>query len=450
MALSSPGIGSGLDVKSIVSQLVALERRPIELLQERKTKLNTQLSSFGLLQSYAGNLQSAAGQLGSADFWTRASARSSDATAVAVTAQGSSTAASYSVDVISLAAAQSLSTAGGAITDPSNMGAGTITITRGGTAVPISIVDGSSLSAVRDQINAAAAGVNAAIIQDGTGPRLVLTGSDTGTANAVSITVAGATGQLTALTYPGNMGQDRPAANAVLRVNGLQISSASNVLTDAIDGLGLTLSRVTTTPVQITLGPDNATLRKGITDFVSAYNEINKYLTTQTKYDEASKSAGALQGDRTAVSLQSRLRGLMQQASPASTAFARLSDLGLQMQRDGSITVNDAALDAALANPSEVARAFSTLETGFGTRFKALSDGIVGTDGLLTSRAAGLRESIARNDKDQQRQEDRVKRVQERITRQYSALDKSLNQLTGLGSFVQQQITNWNKRGDGY
>ena len=83
MALSSPGIGSGLDVKSIVSQLVALERRPIELLQEKKTKLTTQLSSFGLLQSYVGNLQSVAGQLGSADFWTRNTARSSDATAAA-------------------------------------------------------------------------------------------------------------------------------------------------------------------------------------------------------------------------------------------------------------------------------------------------------------------------------------------------------------------------------
>ena len=450
MALSSPGIGSGLDVKSIVSQLVALERRPIELLQEKKTKLNTQLSSFGLLQSYVGNLQSVAGQLGSADFWTRNTARSSDATAVAVTSQGTAAAATYNIDVLSLAAAQSLSTAPGAITDASNMGAGTITITRSGTAVPIQIVDGSSLTAVRDQINAAAAGVNAAIIQDGAGARLVFTASDTGTANAVSVAVAGATGQLAALSYPGNMSQDRPAANAVLRVNGLQVTSASNVLTGVIDGLGLTVSRVTTTPVQVTLGTDTSTLRKGITDFVAAYNDVNKYLSNQTKYDEASKTAGALQGDRAAVSLQTRLRGLMQQPSTASPAFARLSDLGLQMQRDGSITVNDAALDAALANPAAVARAFSAVETGFGTRFKALADGVVGTDGLLTSRATGLRESIARNDKDQQRLEDRVRRVQERITRQYSALDTNLNQLTGLGNFVQQQITNWNKRGDGY
>ena len=450
MALSSPGIGSGLDVKTIVSQLVALERRPIELLQVQKTKLSTQLSSVGLLQSYVGNLQSAAGQLGTPEFWTRTTANSSDVAAVAATARTGAAAASYSIDVVTLATAQSLSSAAGAITDASNMGAGTITITLGATAVPITVVDGTSLSAVRDQINAAAAGASAAIIQDGTGPRLVFTATNTGAANAVTVAVTGASGQLAALTYPGGMTQDRPGVNAVLRVNGLQISSASNRLSGVVDGMDLTLGRVTTSPVQVTIAADTVTLRKSVTDFVSAYNEINRYLSTQTKYDETTKVAGALQGDRAAVGLQSQLRGLLQQSSAASAVYARMSDLGLEVQRDGSIKINDSRLDAALANPAAVARAFSTLETGFGKRFKALTDGVLGTDGLLTSRATGLRASIARNDKDQQRQEDRVKRVQERITRQYSALDKSLNQLTGLGNFVQQQVTNWNKRGDGY
>jgi flagellar hook-associated protein 2 len=316
--------------------------------------------------------------------------------------------------------------------------------------VAINVVDGTSLTALRDQINAAGAGVRAAIVQDTLGPRLVLTGSDTGAANGVTVAVTGAAGQLTALNYPGNMTQDRAAANAVLKVNGLQISSASNTLTNVVDNLTLTLVKPTASPLQVTLGTDTATLRKGITDFVSAYNEVNKYLATQTKYDESSKVAGALQGDRAAVGLQGRLRSLLQQTSTASATYPRLSDLGLEVQRDGSIKVNDSKLDAALANAAEVANAFSTLETGFGSRFKALADGVVGTEGLLTNRAAGLRESIKRNEKDQQRLEDRVARVQARITRQYSALDKSLNQLTGLGNYVDQQITNWNKRDNSY
>lgn len=445
MAISSPGIGSGLDVNSIVSQLVEIERRPIAQLQAQKTKLNTQLSSIGLVQSYMANVQSVAAMLGKADFWTKSVASSSDSTAVAATALASALPSSYSIEVLSLASAQSLSTAAGAITDISNMGAGTLTITRGATSVPITIVDGTSLAAVRDQINAAKAGVSAAIIQDGTGPRLVISGTDTGTANAVSIAVTGATGQLAALAYPGGMTQDRAAANASLKINGLLISAAKNNLSGVVDGLNLTLAKVTTSPVQISVGHDNATMKKGITDFVSAYNEISKYLATQTKYDDASKLAGALQGDRSAVGLLNRLRNTLQQTSTASTVFTRLGDLGLELQRDGTIKVDNTKLDAALADPVELSRAFSTLQTGFGQRFKSLSDSVLGTDGLLTTRTNGLRDSISRNDKDQKRLEDRVARVQERLTRQYSALDTSLNQINGLGNFVQQQITNWNK-----
>ncbi|MES2959469.1 MAG: flagellar filament capping protein FliD [Pseudomonadota bacterium] len=450
MSISSPGIGSGLDVSSIVSQLVELERRPITILQAQKTKLSTQLSSFGLLQSYMANLQSAAGVIAKPDFWTKNVATTTDPASVGVSAKATAVPGSYSIDVLSLATAQSLSTGAGVITDASNMGAGTVTITRGTTAVPITIADGSSLASVRDQINAAKAGVTAAIIQDTTGPRLVLSGVDTGAANAVSIAVTGASGQLTALSYPAGMTQDRPAADAVLKINGLQISSPKNTLSGVVDGLNLTLSKVTTSAVQVTVGNDTASLKKGISDFVSAFNDISKYLSAQTKYDEATKVAGALQGDRSAVGLQNRLRSVLQQTSPASEAYDRLGDLGLELQRDGTIKLDNAKLDAAMADPAEVARAFSTLQTGFGQRFKALADSVLGTDGLMSTRTSGLRDSIARNDKDQQRLEDRVARVQARLLKQYSALDTSLNQLNGLGSFVQQQITNWNKSRSDY
>jgi flagellar hook-associated protein 2 len=445
MPISSPGIGSGLDVNSIVSQLVELERRPIAQLEAKKTKLNTQLSSIGLVQSYMANVQSAAGVIGKAEFWTKSVASSSDSTAVGATALASAVPASYSIEVLSLASAQSLSSAAGAITDASNMGAGTLTITRGATAVPITIADGTSLAAVRDQINAAKAGITAAIIQDGSGPRLVFTASETGLANAVSIEVTDATGQLATLTYPGGMTQDRPAADASLKINGLPISSAKNILSGTVDGLNLTLAKVTTSPVLVSVGNDTPAMKKGITDFVSAFNEISKYLSTQTKYDDATKVAGPLQGDRSAVGLLNRLRSTLQQASTASTVYQRLGDLGLALQRDGTIKIDDSKLQAALADPAELSKAFTTLESGFGPRFKVLGDSVLGTEGLLTTRTNGLRDSISRNDKDQKRLEDRVARVQERLTRQYSALDKSLNQLNGLGSFVQQQVTNWNK-----
>ena len=445
MPISSPGIGSGLDVGSIVSQLVDLERRPIVQLQERKAKFTTQLSSIGLLQSYMANLQSAAGQLGKSDWWTKNVASSSEPTAVSVSAVAGALPASHSIEVLSLAASPSLSTAPGAITNAADVGSGTLTLSRGSTSVPITIATGTSLAGVRDQINAAKAGMTASIVMDAGSPRLVVTGTDTGAANTIGIAVSGASGQLAALAYPGSMGQDRAAADAVLKINGLQIASASNKLSGVVEGMTLTLAKVTTAPVQVSIGNDIASMRKGVTDFVSAFNEIAKYLATQTRYDDATKAAGPLQGDRSALGLQNRLRSLVQQTSSASTQLDRLGDIGLELQRDGTLKVDNAKLDAALADPAEMSRAFTTLQSGFGQRFKLLADSVLGNDGLLTTRSNGLRDSIARNDKDQQRLQDRVARVQERLTRQYAALDTSLNRLNGLDSYVKQQITNWNR-----
>lgn len=449
MALSSPGIGSGLDVTGIVNQLVDLERRPVVLLQSAKTRLTTQLSSFGLVQSYLGNLQSAVDRLASPSFWTRNSATSGDAASVAVTVDSTAATGTYNVEVTSLAAAHSMATpalANGGFSDPSNVGGGTINITIKGTTAPITIAADSSLASVRDQINAAKAGVVASIVQDGTGPRLVLTASDTGAANAVTIDGSGTTGQLqTALA---GLTTIRPAADAVLRINGLQVTSPSNQLQNVIDGVSLTVSKVTTAPVEVNVASDKAALTKGIIDFVAAYNDIAKYLGAQTRYDESTKTAGALQGDSTAVGLLNRLRSLVQQPSSASTVLQRLGDFGLSQQRDGTLRVDDAKLAAALANPTEAAKTFSDATNGLARGFKSLVDGMVGVDGALTSRTTGLRDRIKRNERDQERLEDRINRVRERLLRQYSALDTSLNRLSGLEKYVSQQITNWNKQGD--
>lgn len=446
MALSSPGIGSGLDVNSIVTQLVALERRPIEALAMQKTKLNTELSSYGLLQSYMSNLQSIAQKLTTPTFWGQYSATSSVPDAVSASASAGAMPASYQVEVGKLAQATSLSSR--AFTAGETFETGTLTVTVGATAVDITVAAGDTIEAVRGKINAANAGVSATIVRDATGARLLITGSKTGAANAVTMaTTAGS--NLKALSYPpdgvAGLTQRVTAIDAELSINGIALTSASNLLSDVIDGVTLTLSKESATPVSVSVATSTDALRKGIQDFVAAYNEANRYLAQQTKYDEATTTAGALQGDRAAVGLHQKMRSLAQQDSSAAPAFTRLSDLGLEMQRDGSLKVNDTKLTAALANPAALAQAFSTAGSGFGHRFKALADGAVGTDGTLTSRASGLKDSIKRNEKDQQRYEDRIARTQARLMRQYSALDASLNKMNGLNTYITQQITNWNR-----
>lgn len=446
MAISSLGLGSGLDVNSIVSQLVALERRPIEMLQARKTELTTQLSSFGLLQSYMSNLQSAAGELAKPSNWSKNTAGSTAIDTVSATASATASPGSYRVEVTTLAAAQSVASdpyAGGSSTV---VGTGTLNIQVGsGTSVAVEITtENQTLAGIRDAINAADAGVTASIVSDASGARLLLSARATGAANTITVTQE-VGGTLDALTSAGTLAEIQPAADAAFSINGLALTSATNTLSNVIDGLSLTLAKTTTSPVTINVGTDTSAMRKTVTDFVTAYNDIARYLAQQTNYDEASKTAGALQGDRTAVGLESKLRQMVQQASTASTAFDHLSDLGLELQRDGTIRLNESTLSTALQDPESVAAAFSTADIGFGPRFKALADAAVGAQGLLTTRSEGLRATITRNERDQARYEDRVARIQERLLRQYAALDNSMAQLNSLSSYMNQQVTNWNK-----
>lgn len=457
--ISSPGIGSGLDVQSIVSQLVALERRPIDLLKQQASRLSTQLSSFGLLRSYVSNLQSAATQLTRSSLWSQTAATSSDAAAVSVAASSGAAAGSYSVEVSQLARSQSL--ASSAYADSSVvLGQGTLTFTKGdGSTASVTIgASDTSLAGIRDRINAAGVGLSASIVRDASGARLVLTTTATGLDAAITrIDVTGDPG-LQALAYeqgvPGDVEETQQARNALARINGLDIESVSNTLSDVVDGLTLTLSRTTTSAVEVKVSADDEAVKKAVQDFVNAYNDLSRFLAKETAYDEASKKAGALQGDRTAVGLVTQLRTLVSQTSGASSVFATLSSAGVELQRDGTLRLNESRFASALNQRNELAQAFSRADTldpsvnGFGERFRLLTNSIVGTEGMLTARTEGLRASIRRNEQQQERYEDRVALVEKRLLRQYQSLDASLGQLNSLSNYVSQQmnaINNWNK-----
>lgn len=468
--ISSPGLGSGLDVGSIVTQLVALERRPIEQLQSQATTIQTRLSSYGLLQSYTVNLRDIADRLARPDFWTGTTASSSDAAAVGVSSTARAGNGTYAVEVSKLAKAQSL--ASGPFAAPSStVGTGTLhlqfgawdsgltSFTPDAVRPPVDIAIGSgedTLEKIRDKVNAAKAGVTASIVNDANGTRLSLRSDATGATQAMRITVTDADGVgtdasgLSALAFDppaaGRLTQTLAGQNAEATLNGLAISSASNTVTDVIDGVTLTLSKQTTAPVDVKVSLDSATLKKAIGDFAKAYSEMNAYIATQTKYDPATKKAAALQGDRSTLTVQSNLRNVFIDSSSASAAFARLSDIGLQVQANGAMTVNDAKLSAALANPAEVAKLFSSTagpsagEHGFAVRVKALANQLIGSDGAISARTRSLRESITRNAAQQEKLEQRVALVQQRLTRQYSALDTQVSRIRADNSSLSQAL----------
>jgi len=476
--LSSPGVGSGLDVTSIVTQLVAIERKPIDQLQTQATTIQTKLSAFGLLQSYAANVRDSADTLTKASLWTQTKAASSDPAAVSVTSTTTAAAGSYAVEVSQLAQSQGL--ASGAYADSATtVGSGTLHIEIGtwnagltsflaepaktAIDIPISAAEGT-LDGIKAKINAANAGVTASIVRDSSGARLVLRSTATGASSSVRISVVDDDGTandaagLSALAFDpptaaaqlppvtGQMSQTQAAKDAKATINGLAITSATNTLANVIDGVTLTLGKVTTAPVDVNVALDTATLRTAVGSLAKAYSDMNAYIASQTKYDAATKKAATLQGDRSTLTLQSNLRATFLSSGTASSVYSRLSDVGMEIQPDGSLKVNDAKLTAALANPGELAKLFSSTSSadpaqqGFAVRVKAMAKQLIDTDGAISTRTKGLRDSITRNATQQQQLEDRVALTKARLLKQYSALDTTLSQISGVSSSLTQAL----------
>ncbi|HEY6513879.1 MAG TPA: flagellar filament capping protein FliD [Burkholderiaceae bacterium] len=468
--ISSPGVGSGLDVNSIVTQLVAIERQPITQLKTQASSLQTKLSAFGKLQSNLSALRDAASALTSPSAWSQTTGTSSDTASVSVTTDATNLPGSYSVQVTKLAQAQSnISKTYTAATEL--VGEGTIRIELGtwgaansftanpaATAIDIPVgPPAKSLAEVRDMVNAANAGITATVLSDASGSRLVFRSSSTGAANGFKVTVTDAdsnnvdTSGLSALAYDPSVGvvtmsQALAAANASALINGAPVTSATNTLVNVVDGMTLQFQRETTTAVQITTAADKDSIRKKVEAFVTAYNDLNKELAAQTKYDAATKTAGALQGDSAAVSLRASLRNTLRGNSAASTSFTRLADIGFDVQQDGSIKLDGKKLDNALANLGELKKFFSNSDTlepannGFATLFRQQATQALGTDGSIASRSDGLRTSISRNEKRQAELENRVQLTEARLRKQYTALDTQMGQLQSLSSYVTQQL----------
>jgi flagellar hook-associated protein 2 len=474
--ITSPGIGSGLDVSGIVSQLVALERKPIDKLEDVASTIQTRISAFGKIQSLFSTLRDAAAALGRPTLWQQTTATSSDATALTASASGAAATGSYSVQVARLAQAHTLASAP-LPAGTSAVGTGTLKIElgswnadqsaftprSGSTAVDIAIGDGdNTLQKIRDKINAANAGVTAAIVTDASGARLTLRSKETGATQALRITATDANGAPTtaglgtlAFDPPAGatgLSQTQAARNAEATINGLAVTSESNTLAGVLDGASVTLLKETGTgSVNVTVASDTTAMKTAMTAFTTAYNALNSYLAEQTKYDESTKTAGTLQGDSTALGLRGQLRGLLRSGSTASSAFGSLNDIGFHVQRDGSISTDPTKLEAAFSKLPELAKLFSSADDaapealGFGARFRQLADRVTGSEGAVTTRSDGLKKQLERNGDEQDRLEAKLTRTQERLLKQYTALDTQMGQLSALSSYVSAQVAQWNK-----
>ncbi len=470
-AITSLGIGSGVDINSMVNQLVAVESRPLVQMRSAATQLQTQVSSFGQLSSLFSALQTAASKLTGSALWSQSTASSSDDSAVSVVGGSSAAAGSYAVTVTNLASNQTVASANALPDANAPVGAGTMTLQLGSwdqpplnflpqvgrNPVSITVTATDTLQTLRDKINGAGAGVTASIVTDSSGARLAVRSNDSGLDNGFRIQVADADGPAVAdgtglsrfAFDPENgtvdMNQPTPGRNALATVNGIPVESASNELGSVIEGLTFRL-RKEGASADIAVTSDRAAVKTAVQGFADAYNALSKAIAEQTKYDPASKTGGPLQGDSAATGLLRQLRSLVNAGSGASTAFPRLSDIGLELQRDGTLSVNATKLDRATANLAELKKAFANVDTanpandGFARRYAQLAQRVLGVDGALTSRTEGLREQLSRNSEDQARLQTRIERFQARLVAQYTAMDANLSRLNALQGYVTQSL----------
>lgn len=457
--ISSPGLASGIDIKSIVAQLTALERAPLQPLQRTASSLQSQLSVYGSLKSMVSTLGDAAAKLSTESGWSGVKASSSNAAAVNVTAAAGASTTGLSVEVETLARAQAAASPVPAFALQSSLGAGTLSI-QVGSGAPVNIVieaGKSSLSEVAKKINEAKAGVSATVLRDASGERLLMRSTNTGTTNSFTVSATETTpGSMTGLQrlafgplVTGGMTETQAAQDAKATINNVSITSASNTLSDTVPGLTLTLSQVTTAPVEIEVRADQDAMKKNVQAFVDAYNALNNLLTETTKFNPDNNTAGSLQGDSTAVGLQNALRGMMRSVT-SSSPFSRLLDVGIEAKQGGKLEINADKLNTAMGNLDGLRALFTTTSSdptaqGFGLKIKAFADGLISATGSLSTKTDSLQGAIKRNTKEQDKINDRAARAETRFLAQYNAMDAAVGRLSGLNAFVSQQITLWNR-----
>lgn len=469
--LTALGVGSGLDITSLVSQLVAAERTPVEArLARQEASVQAKLSAFGTLRSALAQFQAALAKLTRAgDFLTR-SATSADQTVFTVSAGSTAAAGSYEVEVLQTAQAHRLMS-GGFADAGAVVGTGTLTLAVGGESFNVVVDDSNkTLAGLRDAINEAAenTGVGATLVNGddglgGTVTRLVLTATETGLANAIQVTAVDADGNhsdaagLSALVYvPGvggttNLTGLRAAQDAVLRIDGnpalpdpggITVTRATNQISDAIEGVTLTLAKASPgTNVALAVAVDPSAAKGLVQGFVTAYNQVLDAIRQVASYNAATGQAMSLFGDSTVRGLESRLRAEVTNAvASAPGGLARLLDIGISTGENGNLAIDSADLDAALDADLESVAGLFAAGDGYANRFEALVSAYIDSDGAIAARTDGLDARVKDIAAQREALERRIESLEARYLRQFTALDELVSRLQSTGSFLTQQL----------
>lgn len=454
------GIGSGLDINSIVKAMVDAETAPkASQLNRLEKATTTKISALGSLKGALSDFQTTMKDLNKKSLFENRTAVSSNTEALSATANKTALSGRYSVAVQQLASSSKVATA--ATTNFSATAAGSLTVSLGAnddSAVTVDIEAGASLVEIRDALNEQLKdkGISANIVNNpSTGTsQLVFSSKETGAGQDIS--VAGSGGNLAALSIDGSVkaqvsaaGYLEQASNAKFTIDGLMLESASNIIDDAIPDVTFTLKDTTEEgkPLSVTVGQDNSGVKEHLQKFVDSYNElikVTKKLTGVTQVGEGKPPVtGGLVGDSTVRSLLNGMRSELSNPADADSDGVRiLSELGITTQQDGTLKVDDEKLSEVLENDFDAVAQFVAGDNGLMTRMEQRIGGYVETGGVLEQRIKSLTSTTSNIDAQRENLMRRTEQIEARLFKQFNAMDALVGQLSSTSQSIMQSLDN--------
>jgi len=464
-SITSIGVGSGLDLENLVTQLIDAERAPTESrLDLRQAEAQASISAFGSLKGALSGFQTSLADLKDLTGFQGRATSVSDETLFSATATSQAAVSSYSINVLNLA--QNHKLVSGDFASPSDIiGTGSLTLEVNGNAFSVDVGTGS-LTEVRDAINDAVdnTGVTASIltVDDGVGgtvSKLVFTASESGEDNEIKITVADDdlgnddnTGLSQLFFEQGNVNSQLNeidvAQNARITVDGFTVSSNTNIFSGAIEGVSITALKASEDPVNnppdsLSVSLDKTAVSAEVTKFVAGYNSLKAIFNQLTGFDVGTGTAGLLNGDSTVRTLEGQLRRILSNpVSGVSGTLDTLTELGITTDDSGQLTIDQSTLDSAIDNNFDAIGELFTGSEGIATRLDKLASDYLSSSGQIKVREDGLDAEL---DEIAEKRDDlafRLSNLETRVRQQFAGLDILISQLNSTGSFLTEQLKN--------
>lgn len=446
--VTSSGLGSGLDINSLVDQLVAAERAPTaNRLTQREARANEELSALGRFKSSLATFKDSLAKLTDVATFQGRTVKVGDDKVFTAAASNASLPGNYSVEVLNLATSERLQST--AFVDATSaIGTGTLSISVNGQTSNIVIaVPANSLNDVRNAINNATdnPGVRATIVNATDGAHLIISSTATGTANAITIAVSGGDGGLAPLAYDPLAGSNpmvqlQAATDASIKIDGFAVSSASNTISEAIDGVTINLVSAkpgTTLDLSVEYDPDGA--KTSVQGFVTAYNKLIDTVRELTRYNVDSRDAAPLLGDPAVRGIRDQLRREISSLQ-GSGVYTSLAAVGVTTETTGKLAVDATKLGNAIKADFDAVGALFAGTTGLAKRLESIAEATLSSGSTIATREGSLKVTLKGITTQRESLNDRIEQVRERLLRQFNAMDRLLSQLKTTSTFLSQQL----------